>query len=900
MDSLSPQVVSAAKLPILNPNEFDLWKMRIEQYFLMTDYSLWEVILNGDSPVPTRIVEVKARFGGNAESKKMRKSMLKQEFLEFRIGEAEGLHKGYDKMQKILKQQLAYEYLEQIEKLDLEEMDLKWQMAMLSVRVHKFEQKARRKIDFDKKESAMFNKNKVRCYNCQQRGYFSRECRANGGNDKQRYSSFKIKEIGKKEEDSKALIIVDTLVDWTNHDNESDEVIDAKEFGIIVGCDSEDAIKDCAAKLYNLITGANSEEANTAGDAGEFTLMGVTSETKLDNHLVQTKKWRNSSKNLFKLIDSSMSVRTKMGLGFTNCRSKNKLGWDDSTFNVFTTKSKDVKGRPMFHRFAKTDSMKAVPLPLTGDYTYLSDHTDLDESQMSYGTKSSSSCNPKYVPNDFVSHDDSDKSSEVNTNDFASSDSSVKSLEHKPTDSTSCASSSSVSTSVNEAEIESNVGTPIKEPVIVQDLPSFTCNSSDKNEHTSRTSCNKNGYFNKKAGYFRKNASSVSKLCFVCGSGTHLIKDFDFYETQMANKTIGIGEGPVYNSNKVNYQNQFVPQAILLRTSKVNISPVKPQPVPTGKPKVTPVPTGRPNRHFLVPTDRGYSPLVISSWWSSTVSPMSHLINPTSSYFQTYTPYVPTMYSHHMKNGRDIRATAVKPSAVVLKKHIEKETPFSATKDEGIFDSGCSRSMTGNKERLDDFQAFHGGKVTFGGCEGRITGKGKIHTPTLDFENDFKLPDDNMVVLKVPRKHNLCTINLNDLCPRGNLACLMACASFDESVKWHRRMAHVNYKNMNRLVTAHKDETYPILKDFINLIENQLNKKVKAIRCDNVRTACYVLNRVSVTSPHNKTPYALLTGNIPSVSHFKPFGCHVTILNTSDHLGKFDGKLMKATLLVIL
>nr|GEV98186.1 hypothetical protein [Tanacetum cinerariifolium] len=52
-----PQVVSAAKLPILNPNEFDFWKMRIEQYFLMTDYSLWEVILNGDSLGPTRVIE---------------------------------------------------------------------------------------------------------------------------------------------------------------------------------------------------------------------------------------------------------------------------------------------------------------------------------------------------------------------------------------------------------------------------------------------------------------------------------------------------------------------------------------------------------------------------------------------------------------------------------------------------------------------------------------------------------------------------------------------------------------------------------------------------------------------------------------------------------------------------
>ncbi|GKC75709.1 hypothetical protein Tco_1126483 [Tanacetum coccineum] len=50
-------MVAAAKLPVLNPNEFDLWKMRIEQYFLMTDYALWEVILNGDSPSPTRTVE---------------------------------------------------------------------------------------------------------------------------------------------------------------------------------------------------------------------------------------------------------------------------------------------------------------------------------------------------------------------------------------------------------------------------------------------------------------------------------------------------------------------------------------------------------------------------------------------------------------------------------------------------------------------------------------------------------------------------------------------------------------------------------------------------------------------------------------------------------------------------
>nr|GEV54829.1 ribonuclease H-like domain-containing protein [Tanacetum cinerariifolium] len=157
-------------------------------------------------------------------------------------------------------------------------MDLKWQMAMLSVRVHKFEQKAGRKIDFDKKESARFKKKKARCYKCQQRGHFARECRAKGGNDKQRYSSFKIKEIAKKEEDSKALITVDTLVDWTDHDGESDGVVASKEFGMIASCDTEDAIEEGAAKIYNLITGADTEEASTAGDAGEFALMGVTYE----------------------------------------------------------------------------------------------------------------------------------------------------------------------------------------------------------------------------------------------------------------------------------------------------------------------------------------------------------------------------------------------------------------------------------------------------------------------------------------------------------------------------------------------------------------------------------------------------------------------------------------------
>ncbi|GJQ92253.1 ribonuclease H-like domain-containing protein [Tanacetum coccineum] len=57
-----------------------------------------------------------------------------------------------------------------------------------------------------------------------------------------------------------------------------------------------------------------------------------------------------------------------------------------------------------------------------------------------------------------------------------------------------------------------------------------------------------------------------------------------------------------------------------------------------------------------------------------------------------------------------------------------------------------------------------------------------------------------------------------------------------------------------------------------------------------VNIACYVQNRVLVIKPHNKTPYELFLGRKPALSFMRPFRCPVTILNTIDHLGKFDGK----------
>ncbi|GJW16554.1 hypothetical protein Tco_0023990 [Tanacetum coccineum] len=135
--------------------------------------------------------------------------------------------------------------------------------------------------------------------------------------------------------------------------------------------------------------------------------------------------------------------------------------------------------------------------------------------------------------------------------------------------------------------------------------------------------------------------------------------------------------------------------------------------------------------------------------------------------------------------------------------------------------------MTGNKAYLAEYQDYNGGPVAFGGSKGYITGKGKIKTGKLDFEDvcfvkelqhfnlfsvsqmcdkknkvlftdteclvlssDFKLPDENQVLLKILRQNNMYSFNIENIVPSRGLACLIAKAIIDESNKWHRRLGH--------------------------------------------------------------------------------------------------------------
>nr|GEV29592.1 hypothetical protein [Tanacetum cinerariifolium] len=172
-------------------------------------------------------------------------------------------------------------------------------------------------------------------------------------------------------------------------------------------------------------------------------------------------------------------------------------------------------------------------------------------------------------------------------------------------------------------------------------------------------------------------------------------------------------------------------------------------------------------------------------------------------------------------------------------------------------------------------------------------------TECLVISPDFKLPDENQVLLKVPKQNNMYNFDLKNIVPSGGLTCLFAKATIDESNLWHRRLGHINFKTMNKLVRGNLVKGLPskIFENDHTCVAFQKGKQHKAsylllpttFWAEAVSTDCYVKNRVLVTKPHNKTPYELLIGISPNLDFMKPFGCPVTILNTLYHLGKFKG-----------
>ncbi|GJX44473.1 putative ribonuclease H-like domain-containing protein [Tanacetum coccineum] len=225
-------------------------------------------------------------------------------------------------------------------------------------------------------------------------------------------------------------------------------------------------------------------------------------------------------------------------------------------------------------------------------------------------------------------------------------------------------------------------------------------------------------------------------------------------------------------------------------------------------------------------------------------------------------------------------------------------------------------------------------------------------TKCIVLSPNFKLIDESQVLLRVPRKNNMYIVDLKNIVPKGGLTCLFAKATSDECKIWHRRLGHLNFKTMNKFVKGNlvrglpsklfennqtcvacqkgkqhrasstKDETSGILKSFITEIENLVDHKVKVIRCDNgtefknremnqfckikgiartpqqnrfaKRRNMTLIEAARTMLADSKLPTTFWAEAVNTTCYVQnrvlPFGCSITILNTIDHLGKFDGK----------
>nr|GEX77827.1 hypothetical protein [Tanacetum cinerariifolium] len=274
-------------------------------------------------------------------------------------------------------------------------------------------------------------------------------------------------------------------------------------------------------------------------------------------------------------------------------------------------------------------------------------------------------------------------------------------------------------------------------------------------------------------------------------------------------------------------------------------------------------------------------------------------------------------------NVRSKIVNNVRPTAVVnvVEYNVVNTVKASACnsqqdlQDKRVIDRGCSRHMKGNMSYLTDYKEIDRGYVIFG----------------------------------VPRKNNMYSVDLKNIVLKEGLTFLFAKATSDESKLWHRRLGHLNIKTLNKLVkknlvrglpsklfennqdcvTCQKRkqqrafyETSAILKTFITGIENLAYHKVKVIRCDNrteiknreMNHFCEMKgimrqysvartpqqnfiaekrNRTQIEAARTMLADSKLptTFGTPTSRFMRPFGCPITILNTKDHLGKFDGKL---------
>ncbi|GJY04390.1 putative ribonuclease H-like domain-containing protein [Tanacetum coccineum] len=670
--------------------------------------------------------------------------------------------------------QLDHEDLEQLDEFYLEEMDLKWQVAMILMRLKKFYKKTGKRLQFDAKELVGFNKTKFEYFNCHKTGHFARECRSKGNQESRRRDTgntgykakYNERRLGKQEE-PKALITLDGEgVDWTGHAEDGQENFALMAYS---NSSSDTEVKSCSKECvesYTKLKKLYDEQREQLGDASiEIQAYTQALKKKLLAEAVKEKEelktklenFQSSSKNLSKLLNSQMSAKDKSGLG-----------------------SNDVEDSHVHDRFANVEGMHTVPPPMIGNYMPLGPNREVDDSMFTYGPKQSKLVNL------------------------------------------------------------------ILKPVILTIV--------ELNQKKVRV----------------------------------LVRERD--RRQMRN-----------NVQRLNHQNKFVPKAVLTKTD------------------IFPVNTARQNLSSQAATTSIARKV-------NAARPIVNEIRPRNNFYKSHSPIrrpfnrtttPKAKFSNQKVNTVEVKAvsvvggtreTAIKPST---EGHRLIETIACLIANATVDESNKWHRRLGHVNSKNLNKIVKGNLVR--GLPSKIFQNSHTYV-ACQKEKQHKASYKAMLVSSISLPLQLLHMDLFGPTSLRSINHKTYCLVITDDFS---RFSWVFFLRT-------KDETSGILKDFIRQIENQLNQKVKTIRCDNgtkfknrdiielygskgikreynsflpntfwdeaVSTACYVLNRVLVTKPQNKTPYELITRKIPIISYIRPFGYHVTILNTIDHLGKFEEK----------
>nr|GFA73354.1 putative ribonuclease H-like domain-containing protein [Tanacetum cinerariifolium] len=230
-----------------------------------------------------------------------------------------------------------------------------------------------------------------------------------------------------------------------------------------------------------------------------------------------------------------------------------------------------------------------------------------------------------------------------------------------------------------------------------------------------------------------------------------------------------------------------------------------------------------------------------------------------------------------------------KSSKAKSSKEQPKGNPQMDLQDQGVIDIRYSRHMTWNISYLTDYEEIDGGYVAFGGNPkgGKITGKDDYSRFTWVFFLATKDETSGIFKSFIIRIENLVDRKVKVIrCDNGTEFKNKDMNQFCEMTGILRQCSVARTPQQNEVAERRNRTLIETARTI--LVDSKLPT---TFWLEAVNTTCYVQNRVLVVKPHNKTPYELFHGRTPKLSFMRPFGCHVTILNTVDHLGKFNGNV---------